>query len=166
MNAATTFDADAARLSIMLTELRLPTVKRLWEAIGAQSDREGWPAARLLSALFEHEIAERESRRLARHRFESNLAADKTLANFDFEQVPTVSWTRTPGRQGRSTGRAPVGIGRTPAAWRSKGARRYKLSSLRTIWPRAAGAPAGAERGHGAPASDGDGGSGGAKPPG
>jgi hypothetical protein len=41
MNAATTFDADAARLSIMLTELRLPTVRRLWEAIGAQSDREG-----------------------------------------------------------------------------------------------------------------------------
>ena len=31
---------------------------------------------------------------------------------------------------------------------------------------RAAGAPAGAERGEGAPASDGDGGSGGAKPPG
>ena len=91
MNAATTFDADAARLSIMLTELRLPTVRRLWEAIGAQSDREGWPAVRLLSVLFEHEIAERESRRLARHRLESNLAADKTLANFDFDQVPTVS---------------------------------------------------------------------------
>jgi len=31
---------------------------------------------------------------------------------------------------------------------------------------RAAGAPAGAERGAGVPASDGDGGSGGAKPPG
>ena len=73
------------------TKRRLPTVRRLWEAIGAQSDREGWPAVRLLSALFEHEIAERESRRLARHRLESNLAADKTLANFDFEQVPTVS---------------------------------------------------------------------------
>lgn len=91
MNAPTTLDAQAARLSIMLTELRLPTVRRLWEAIGAQSDREGWPAVRLLSALFDHEIAERESRRLARHRLESNLAADKTLANFDFEQVPTVS---------------------------------------------------------------------------
>ena len=91
MNAATTFDADAARLSIMLAELRLPTVRRLWETIGAQADREGWPAVRLLAVLFEHEIAERESRRLARHRLESNLAADKTLASFDFEQVPTVS---------------------------------------------------------------------------
>ncbi len=46
MNAPTTLDAQAARLSIMLTELRLPTVRRLWEAIGAQSDREGWPCSK------------------------------------------------------------------------------------------------------------------------
>ena len=91
MNAATTLNADAARLSIMLTELRLPTVRRLWEAIAAQSDREGWPAVRLLSVLFEHEIAERVSRRLARHRLVSGLAADKTLVHFDCEQVPTVA---------------------------------------------------------------------------
>lgn len=82
---------DCARLPIMLSELRLPTIKRLWEAIAAQSDREGWRGERLLAALFEHEIAEREQRRLARHRDEANLAADKTLATFDFEQVPTVS---------------------------------------------------------------------------
>ena len=83
--------ADQARLPIMLTELRLPTIKRMWEPIAAQSDREGWQAQRLLSVLLEHEIAERESRRLARHRSESNLAADKTLASFDFDQVPTLS---------------------------------------------------------------------------
>jgi DNA replication protein DnaC len=89
--SATTATADAARLPIMLTDLRLPTVKRLWEAIAAQSDREGWRAERLLAALLEHEVAEREQRRLARHRLESNLAADKALASFDFNQVPTVS---------------------------------------------------------------------------
>jgi DNA replication protein DnaC len=75
----------------MLTELRLPSVKRLWESIAAQSDREGWRAERLLSVLLEHELAERETRRLARHRLEANLASDKTLANFDFAQVPTIS---------------------------------------------------------------------------
>jgi DNA replication protein DnaC len=91
MSAATTRSADAARLPIMLTELRLPSVKRLWESIAAQSDREGWRAEKLLSVLLEHELAERESRRLARHRLESNLAAGKTLANFDFKQVPTLS---------------------------------------------------------------------------
>jgi DNA replication protein DnaC len=80
MSATTTLSADAARLPIMLTELRLPSVKRLWESIAAQSDREGWRAERLLSVLLEHELAERETRRLARHRLESGLAADKTLA--------------------------------------------------------------------------------------
>lgn len=91
MSVTTTLSADAARLPIMLTELRLPTIKRLWQSIAAQSDREGWRAEKLLSILFEHELAEREARRLARHRLEANLAPDKTLANFDFAQVPTVS---------------------------------------------------------------------------
>jgi len=91
MSATTTLSADAARLPIMLTELRLPSVKRLWESIAAQSDREGWRAERLLSVLLEHELAERETRRLARHRLESGLAADKTLANFELAQVPTIS---------------------------------------------------------------------------
>ena len=91
MSAATTMSAESARLPLMLSELRLPTIKRLWEAIAAQSDREGWRAERLLAALFEHELAEREQRRLARHRLEANVATDKTLATFDFDQVPTVS---------------------------------------------------------------------------
>ena len=54
MNAASI--ADAARLPILLTELRLPTLKRMWESIGAQSDREGWNAARLLSTLLDLEM--------------------------------------------------------------------------------------------------------------
>jgi DNA replication protein DnaC len=91
MSATTTLSADAARLPIMLTELRLPTIKRIWESIAAQSDREGWRAERLLSVLFERELAERETRRLDRHRSESNLGADKTLGTFDFAQVPTIS---------------------------------------------------------------------------
>jgi len=84
--------ADAgSRLGLMLTELRLPTVRRLAEAICAQSDREGWPALRLLEVLLEHEIAEREARRIDRHRAESQLGPDKRLASFDFAAVPTVS---------------------------------------------------------------------------
>jgi DNA replication protein DnaC len=82
---------DAARLPLMLTELRLPTIKRLWIDLAAQSDREGWRAERLLSALFEHEMAERETRRLARRRAESDLPPDKSLESFDFAAVPTIS---------------------------------------------------------------------------
>jgi DNA replication protein DnaC len=91
MNTTAPISTHAARLPMMLTELRLPSIKRWWPSLAAQSDREGWPAEKLLAVLLEHEIAEREQRRLARHRLESNLSADKTLASFEFNQVPSVS---------------------------------------------------------------------------
>jgi DNA replication protein DnaC len=50
-----------------------------------QSDKEGWPAARFLAALAEHEIADRGRRRIERHLAEARLPVGKTLANFDFE---------------------------------------------------------------------------------
>ena len=86
-----TIAAVHGRLELMLTELRLPTIKRLVGDICGQSDREGWTARRLLEALCEHEMAERESRRIERHRAEANLSADKRLSNFDFAVVPNVS---------------------------------------------------------------------------
>lgn len=79
------------RLEMMLGDLRLPTIKRLAADLCAQSDREGWPGHRLLEALLEHELAERETRRLDRHRAESGLSPDKRLSSFDFAAVPGVS---------------------------------------------------------------------------
>jgi DNA replication protein DnaC len=81
----------AGRLDLMLTELRLPTMKRLATSLCTQSDREGWPAHRLLEALLEHELAERETRRIDRHRAEACLSPDKRLSGFDFAAVPSVS---------------------------------------------------------------------------
>lgn len=81
----------AGRLDLMLTELRLPTVRRLATDLCAQSDREGWPGHRLLEALLEYELAEREARRIDRHRTESCLSPDKRLSGFDFAAVPSVS---------------------------------------------------------------------------
>jgi DNA replication protein DnaC len=89
--APTTLTPTSARLGAMLTDLRLPTIKRLAGSLCAQSDMEGWPAHRLLEALLEHEINERESRRLDRHRAESNLNPDKRLSSFEFSAVPSVS---------------------------------------------------------------------------
>ena len=48
---------DEARLGIMLNELRLPTIKTLWPQFAEAADREGWPAARFLAAIAEHELA-------------------------------------------------------------------------------------------------------------
>lgn len=58
---------DEARLGIMLNELRLPTIKTLWPRFAETADREGWPAARFLAAIAEHELAERANRRVERH---------------------------------------------------------------------------------------------------
>ena len=82
---------DTARVELLLGELRLPGVKAIWPKLAAQSDKEGWPAARFLSALAEHEAADRGRRRIERHMAEARLPAGKTLATFDFDSVPMVS---------------------------------------------------------------------------
>jgi DNA replication protein DnaC len=82
---------DAARVELLLTELRLSAVKQVWADLAAQADKEGWPAARFLAALAEHEMAERGRRRIERHLAEARLPTGKTLDLFDFEAVPVVS---------------------------------------------------------------------------
>jgi len=75
----------------MLNELRLPTIKTVWPNFAEQADKEGWPAARFLSAIAEHELAERDRRRIERHLAEARLPPGKTLDTFDFDAVPMVS---------------------------------------------------------------------------
>ena len=82
---------EPARLALMLNELRLPTIGRLWAEFAQRANKEGWPAARFLGALLEHEVAERAKRRIERHRAESHLDPTKTLATFDFATVPMLS---------------------------------------------------------------------------
>lgn len=82
---------DAQRLTFMLNELRLPAVKHMWNDFAARADKEGWPAARFLAALAEHEIAERDRRRIERHLGEARLPPGKTLDGFAFEAVPMIS---------------------------------------------------------------------------
>lgn len=82
---------DAARLGILLNELRLPAIKTLWPQFTQQADKEGWPAARFLTAIAEHELAERDRRRIERHLAEARLPPGKTLDSFAFDAVPMVS---------------------------------------------------------------------------
>ena len=82
---------DAAALNLMLSELRLPSIKSLWPRLTEQADREGWPASRLLAVLTEHEIADRSRRRFQRRLREAHLPGGKTLESFEFAAVPMVS---------------------------------------------------------------------------
>jgi hypothetical protein len=63
----------------------------MWTKLAAQSDKEGWPAAHFLAVLAEHEIADRDRRRIERHLAEARLPVGKTLASFDFDAVPMLS---------------------------------------------------------------------------
>ena len=87
----TTNPVDDARVELLLAELRLPAVKLVWADLAAQADKEGWPAARFLAALAEHEVAERARRRIERHLAEARLPPGKTIDTFEFELVPVVS---------------------------------------------------------------------------
>ena len=82
---------DAARIELLLAELRLPAMKLMWADLAARADKEGWPASRFLAALAEHEIADRGRRRIERHLATARLPAGKTLDTFDFNAVPMVS---------------------------------------------------------------------------
>jgi DNA replication protein DnaC len=82
---------DAARVELLLSELRLPAIKLMWAALAARADKKGWPAARFLAALAEQEMADRARRRIERHLAGARLPAGKTLDTFDFNVVPMVS---------------------------------------------------------------------------
>ena len=82
---------DAIKLSLMLTELRLPTFNQLWQGFAKRADAEGWTAARFLATLLEHELAERDRRRIERHLRQARLLPGKTLDAFDFSVVPMIS---------------------------------------------------------------------------
>ena len=87
----TTDKIDAARIDLLLGELRLSGIKLVWTALAATADKEGWPAARFLAALAEQEMVERGRRRFERHLGEARLPPGKTLDAFDFDAVPMIS---------------------------------------------------------------------------
>ena len=81
---------DATILASLLTELRLPSIARNWKRITDAANREGWPAQKTLATLLEIEVAERTSRRIQRHRDQSETPVGKTFASFDFTAAKMV----------------------------------------------------------------------------
>ena len=85
---------DVHALPAMLTALRLPSFLRHWQKLAERADAEGWPAGRLLAALADIELAERDARRIQRHLNQSGLPGGKTLATFDFKALPSLPRAR------------------------------------------------------------------------
>src|SRR5438094_3690154 len=94
---------DTARVELLLAELRLPAVKLVWADLAAQADKEGWPAARFLAALAEHEMADRGRRRIERH-----LASARLLAGVRFQGIADVAGPAACPARSRMTRKAPM----------------------------------------------------------
>ena len=84
----TSSQTDTARLTLALNELRLPAIKALWPRLTEQADKEGWPAARLLATLVEHELAERDRRRIERHLAQARLLPGKNAGDLRLHRRP------------------------------------------------------------------------------
>jgi hypothetical protein len=70
----------------------MPAVKALWPHFAGRAGKEGWPAARCLGALVEHELAEGDRRRIERHVSQARLLPCKTIVTFGFfAAVPMLS---------------------------------------------------------------------------
>lgn len=82
---------DKAILPLLLSQLRLPTMKLLWEGMAEEAEKKGWSGPRYLSNLCEHEIADRERRRLSRHMTEALLPKGKTIESYDFSNIAGIS---------------------------------------------------------------------------
>lgn len=82
---------DGATLPLLLKELRLPTMSKLWSKFSQEAVDKGWSPAQYLTLLCDHELAARETRRLATRLRESGLLRGKSLENFDFKEVPDLN---------------------------------------------------------------------------
>ena len=78
---------DAARLSLLLNELRLPAIKTVWPQFAEQADKEGSRPAAVASSSPVRRTRTRRTRPTP-HRaslVEARLPPGKTLDSFDFE---------------------------------------------------------------------------------
>lgn len=82
---------EAAILPMLLKQLRLPTMNRLWEEINKQAVQQGWSPTQYLKVLCEHELSHRDNQRLARHMADAQLPKGKTLETFDFNAVTSLN---------------------------------------------------------------------------
>jgi DNA replication protein DnaC len=88
---------DKAVLPLLLGQLRLPTMKRLWERIAEEAESKGWPGPKYPSNLCEHEVADRDRRRLDRYMTEAQLPKGKSLESYDFSNIGGISKAKIQG---------------------------------------------------------------------
>jgi hypothetical protein len=82
------------RLSILLRQLRLPTVATNYRKFAQEAAQSGQPYEEYLLALVEHEANQREVNRRKRRIQEAHFPLLRTLDEFDFRATPGVNPTQ------------------------------------------------------------------------
>lgn len=82
---------EAAVLPMLLKQLRLPTMSRLWEDLNREATQQSWSHLQYLRALCEHELSDRDNRKLTRHMADAQFPRGKSLATFDFSAAPSLN---------------------------------------------------------------------------
>jgi len=80
-----------ATVPMLLRELGLSAILEQWQFFIQKAEDKGWNYAKLLSALFEHEVEARNQRRIKGYLKKAHLPAGKSLATFDFAEIPMLT---------------------------------------------------------------------------
>lgn len=73
-----------AKLPILLKELRLSVIVKLWEEKAAEAAKQDWEYGQYLAVLSELEVQEKYRKRIMKYLRSSHLNTGKLLSNFDF----------------------------------------------------------------------------------
>ncbi|USS94957.1 ATP-binding protein [Serratia symbiotica] len=82
---------DIHTLERLLRKLRLTRIASEWHSQEKRALAEGWTPSRYLLSLCSEEATHRESERLRRYIKDARLPVGKTLAEYDFGQVPELN---------------------------------------------------------------------------
>lgn len=77
-----------ARVALLLTELKLPSVRRVHARVAKEVSNAGGGFLAYLHALLEEEVQDRESRRVQRRLKDARFRQIKTLAELDAKELP------------------------------------------------------------------------------
>jgi DNA replication protein DnaC len=82
------------RLSILLRQLRMPTVAANYRKFAAEAALTGKPYEEYLLALLQHEANQREINQRKRRTQEARFPLPRTLDEFDFQAIPGLNQTK------------------------------------------------------------------------
>ena len=77
-----------ARLSLLLSELKLPTIRKIYGKVAGEVSRSGGDFRAFLQALLEEEVKDRRTRRIHRRTKEARFRQLKLLSELDSNALP------------------------------------------------------------------------------